>query len=97
MAAGKKKGPMLIIFTAMILAVMRPVTKMAEIITNRYETFIMARPLLATSNQMFTVEEVEHAANNDEYKKGNKKKGVTRILKRQGDIHTPDTGDYANR
>ena len=41
MAAGRTKGPRLITFTAMILAVIRQVTKMAAIITNRWETFIL--------------------------------------------------------
>jgi len=40
MAAGKIMKPKLITFTAMTLAVMREVTKIATTITNRCETFI---------------------------------------------------------
>ena len=41
MAAGKMTGPRLITFTAVTLAVMRQVMKIAVIITNRCETFIL--------------------------------------------------------
>ena len=41
MAAGRIMGPRLITFTAMILAVIRQVTKIAVINTNRGETFIL--------------------------------------------------------
>ena len=41
MAAGRIQGPRLITFVAMISAVIRLVTKMAVIMTNRCETFIV--------------------------------------------------------
>ena len=56
MAAGRITRPRLITFTAMILALVRQVTKIAVMITNRCETF-MLNPVLAA-------EEVEHTANN---------------------------------
>ena len=64
MAAGKITGPRLITFTAMILAVMRQVMKMAVIITNRCEIFILY-PAVST-------EEVEHAAHNGDPDKEDK-------------------------
>jgi hypothetical protein len=40
-AAGKKRGPRLITLTAMILAEIRQVTKIALTITNNCETFML--------------------------------------------------------
>ena len=69
MATGRKTGPKLIIFTAIILAVIRQVTKIAVIITNRCETFIteikaFADYILPLLNPVLATEEIKHAANN---------------------------------
>ena len=59
---------MLITFTAIILAVIRQVMKIAVIITNRCETFMtraVAGYMLPLLNPMMTTEEVKHAADNE--------------------------------
>ena len=62
MAAGKMKGPRLIIFTAITLAVMRQVIKRVVMITNRCETFMLELSLPGL-NQAFSTKEKEHSAN----------------------------------
>ena len=71
-AAGRIKGPRLITFTAMTLAVIRQVMKIAVINTNRCETFIL-NPVLAT-------EEVEHTANNGYPDNKHNDEGITLVL-----------------
>jgi len=63
MAAGRMTGPTLITFTAMILAVMRQVTKTAVITIKRCETFIFK-----SLNPALMMEEVEHASGNQSHK-----------------------------
>ncbi len=85
MAAGKIQGPMLITFTAMILAVIREVTKIAVIITNRYETFIIrvfAFYILPLLNPALAAEEVEHACNNGYYDEKHVEEGMAGMLER---------------
>ena len=67
MAAGKKTKPRLITLTAIILAVIRQVTKIAAIIINRCETLIL--------NPVMTTEEIEHTAYNEYPDSKHKDKG----------------------
>ena len=86
MAAGRMKEPMLITFTAMILAVIRQVTKIAVIIRNRCEKFIigaLALYVLLLLNPTLATEEEKHATNYGDHDENHVEERMTGMLERQ--------------
>ena len=70
MAAGRTTTPKLITFTAIMLAVMRQVAKIAAITTSRCETFTAAPSASYRQlNPALAAEEVEYPANNNQHNK----------------------------
>jgi len=96
-AAGRITKPRLTTFTAMILAVIRQVTKIAAIITNRCETFIvkaLSGQIMPFLNPAVAAEEIEHSANNNHPDKKYQDEGITRVLERQRDVHPINRRHY---
>ncbi len=104
-AAGRDAGnpkrliPRLIGLTAMILAVIRQVTKMAAITTNRCETFIITKAFTGYTqrrlNPVLSPKEVEHATNNSYPDNKHKGEGIRGLLEWQWDIHPVNGCHYS--